>query len=122
MVRHGCLDEVSGLPKRESMLSYLRGQLNLLEAHGLPLSTALIQLDRMQLFQDAHGQEAVRSITQVVAHTMREVLRSTDFLGRWEEDQFLAILPCCSDSFVEKVAMLVASTSVIEEETCGRGE
>ena len=76
----------------------------------------------MQLFQDAHGQEAVRSITQVVAHTMREVLRSTDFLGRWEEDQFLAILPCCSDSFVEKVAMLVASTSVIEEETCGRGE
>ena len=46
MARHGCLDEVTGLPKRESMLSYLRGQLNLLGAHGLPFSTALIQLDR----------------------------------------------------------------------------
>lgn len=139
LAKHCCLDEVTELPKRELMLSYLRGQLELFVVHGLPFCTVLIQLDRMQLFQAAHGHEAVRSITQVVAHTMREVLRSTDFLGRWEGDQFLAILPCCSESFVEKIAhrlkatvsgsgihwwgdrlsieVLVASTSVMQGDT-----
>jgi len=103
MVRHGCLDEVSGLPKRESMLSYLRGQLNLLEAHGLPLSTALIQLDRMQLFQDAHGQEAVRSITQVVAHTMREVLRSTTSWADGKKTSFWPFFPAAATVLLRKL-------------------
>ena len=110
LAKHCCLDEVTELPKRELMLSYLRGQLDLYPAHGLPFSAVLIQLDRMQLFQAAHRHEAVRSITQVVAHTMREVLRSTDFLGRWEGDRFLAILPCCSETCVEKVAHRLKAT------------
>jgi PAS domain S-box-containing protein/diguanylate cyclase (GGDEF)-like protein len=110
LAKHCCLDEVTELPKRELMLSYLRGQLDLFAAHGLPFSAVLIQLERMQLFQAVHGHEAVRSITQVVTHTMREVLRSTDFLGRWEGDRFLAILPCCSETCVEKVAHRLKAT------------
>ena len=107
---HGCLDEATKLPKRDLMTSYLRGQLDLFTAHGLPFSLVLIQLNRMQLFQAAHGHEAVRSIQQVIAHTMREVLRATDFLGRWEGDQFLAILPCCSETCVERVSQRLRST------------
>lgn len=110
LAKHCCLDEATRLPKRELMISYLRGQLDLFAAHGLPFSAVLIQLDRMQLFQAAHGHEAVRSITQVVAHTMKEVLRATDFLGRWEGDQFLAVLPCCSETFVERVAHRLKAT------------
>ena len=41
---------------------------------------------------------------------MREVLRATAFLGRWEGDQFLAILPMCAETFVEKVGHRLKST------------
>jgi diguanylate cyclase (GGDEF)-like protein/PAS domain S-box-containing protein len=108
--KHGCLDEATELPNRELMMSYLRGQMELFAAHGLPFSLAMIQLDRLQLFQAAHGHEAVRSILRVVAQTMREVLRATDFLGRWEGDRFLAILPACSEICVEKVGRRLKST------------
>jgi diguanylate cyclase (GGDEF)-like protein len=32
---------------------------------------------------------------QVVAQTLENSLRPTDFVGRWAEDEFLAILPGC---------------------------
>ena len=107
---HGCLDEATELPNRDLMTSYLRGQLDLFSSHGLPFGVLLIQPDRLQLFQSAHGHEAVRSILRVFSHTMREVLRATDFLGRWEGDQFLAILPMCAENFVEKVGHRLKST------------
>jgi diguanylate cyclase (GGDEF)-like protein/PAS domain S-box-containing protein len=108
--KHGCLDEATELPNRELMASYLRGQLDLFSAHRLPFGVLMIQPDRLQLFQAAHGQEAVRSILRVFAQTMKEVLRATDFLGRWEGDQFLAILPMCAENFVEKVGHRLKAT------------
>jgi PleD family two-component response regulator len=53
----GCLDEAMELPNRELMTSYLRGQMELFAAHGLPVSLVMIQIDRLQLFQAAHGRE-----------------------------------------------------------------
>ena len=107
---HGCLDEATELPNRELMTSYLCGHLDLFSRHSLPFSVLLIQPDRLQLFQSAHGHEAVRSILRVFSQTMREVLRATAFLGRWEGDQFLAILPMCAETFVEKVGHRLKST------------
>lgn len=108
--KHGCLDEATELPNRELMTSYLRGQLDLFSAHGLPFSVLVIQPDRLQLFQSARGQEAVRSIMRVVAHTMKQMLRATDLLGRWEGDQFLAILPLCEGTSAEKVGHRLKAT------------
>jgi len=110
LAKHGCLDEATELPNRELMASYLREQLDLFSTHGLPFSVLMIQPDRLQLFQSAHGHEAVRSILRVFAHTTREVLRATDFLGCWEGDQFLAILPMCAEHLVEKVGHRLKAT------------
>jgi diguanylate cyclase (GGDEF)-like protein/PAS domain S-box-containing protein len=110
LAKHGCLDEATELPNRDLMASYLRGQVDLFSTHGLPFSVLLIQPDQLQLFQSAHGHEAVRSILRVFAKTMKEVLRATDFLGRWEGDQFLAILPMCAENFVEKIGHRLKAT------------
>jgi diguanylate cyclase (GGDEF)-like protein/PAS domain S-box-containing protein len=108
--KNGCLDEDTELPNRELMASYLRGQLDLFTVHGLPFSAVMIRPDRLQLFQLARGHEAVRSMIQVVAHTMKEVLRATDFLGRWEGDQFLAVLPFCDENSAQKVGHRLKAT------------
>jgi len=106
----GCMDEGTELPNHGLMVSYLREQLDLFSEHGIPFGVVMIQPDRLQIFQAAHGQEAVRSILRVLAQTLKKTLRPTDFLGRWRGDQFLAILPSCSEGILKKVELRLKAT------------
>lgn len=106
----GCLDEGTELPNHGLMVSYLREQLDLLGEHGIPFGVLVIQPERLEAFQAEHGREAVQAILRVVAQTLKHALRPTDFLGRWRGDQFLAILPSCSEKLLEKMAHRLRAT------------
>ena len=70
----------------------------------------MIQPDRLNIFQAAHGREAVRAILRVIAQTLKNALRPTDLLGRWKGDQFLAILNGCREDFLGGVAQRLRAT------------
>jgi diguanylate cyclase (GGDEF)-like protein/PAS domain S-box-containing protein len=108
--KHGCLDEGTALPNHGLMVSYLREQLNLYTEHGIPFGVFVIQPERLEIFQAAHGLEAARAILRVVAHTLKNALRPTDFLGRWRDDQFLAILNGCQEDSLSVVAQRLKAT------------
>jgi diguanylate cyclase (GGDEF)-like protein len=108
--KHGCLDEGTALPNHGLMVSYVREQLNLFEKHGIPFGVFVIQPERLGIFQAAHGLEAMRAMLRVVAHTLKNALRPTDFLGRWRDDQFLAILNGCQEDFLNIVAQRLKAT------------
>jgi diguanylate cyclase (GGDEF)-like protein len=108
--KHGCLDEGTALPNHGLMVSYLREQLNLFTEHGIPFGVFVIQPERLEIFQAAHGLEAARAIVRVVAHTLKNALRPTDFLGRWRDDQFLGILSGCQEDFLGIVAQRLKAT------------
>ena len=108
--KHGCLDEVTALPNHGLMVSYLREQLNLYTEHKIPFGVFVIQPHRLEIFQAAHGLEAARPILQVVANTLKNALRPTDFLGRWRDDQFPAILNRCQEDSLSVVAQLLKAT------------
>ncbi len=46
--------------------------------------------------RDRFGQPAVDVVLRIVAETIENGLRPTDFIGRWLNEEFLAILPECS--------------------------
>jgi diguanylate cyclase (GGDEF)-like protein len=94
------------------MTSYVRERLGLFTTHGMPFAVLLIEPERLQVFQAAHGQEAVRSILRVVGHTLKNTLRPTDYLGRWKGNQFLAVLPGCSNQYLENVANRLKGTTL----------
>jgi PAS domain S-box-containing protein/diguanylate cyclase (GGDEF)-like protein len=110
LAKYGCLDECTQLPNPTLMLSYLRERLGLFAAHAIPFATLLVEPSRLQVFQAAHGREAVRAILRVVGHSLKNTLRPTDYLGRWKGNQFLAILPGCTEQFLEGVAHRLKAT------------
>jgi diguanylate cyclase (GGDEF)-like protein/PAS domain S-box-containing protein len=112
----GCLDEATGVPNHALTESYLRGHLNLLESHHVPFAVFVMRADKLKDFQTLHGHEAEVAILSAVARTLRHALRATDFLGRWDEDRFLAMLPYSGrtplESAVERLRDVASCTAV----------
>ena len=99
---HGCMDEATETPNHEFTQFHLSENLASFARYHLPFGILAIQVDRLEHFRAAYGQQAGATILRVVAQTMRSAFRPTDFLGRWSEDQFLAILVNCHASGVQQ--------------------
>jgi diguanylate cyclase (GGDEF)-like protein/PAS domain S-box-containing protein len=102
LVEHGCMDEATGIPNREFTQFHLAENLAGFTRYQLPFGIMCVQVDAFDHFRAAYGRPAGDAILRVVAHTMRNSLRPSDFLGRWTEDQFLAILMSCGSGGAEK--------------------
>jgi len=102
LLEHGCMDETTGIPNREFTQFHLEENLAGFTRYQLPFGILCIQVDQFDHFRATYGRPAGDAILRVVAHTMRNSLRPGDFLGRWTEDQFLAILINCGCGGAEK--------------------
>jgi len=104
LAAYGCMDETTGIPNHEFTQFHVRENLASFAQYHLPFGIMRIRVDRLEEFRAAYGRQAGDAILHVVAQTMRDSLRPSDFLGRWQEDEFLAILPNCGGVGVEKAA------------------
>lgn len=95
MKERGCIDEATALPNRAMMQLHLRETLATFTELHIPLGVLLLEAHRMGRFRAQYGQEAARSIFRVLARSLRNSVWSTDFVGRWNENQFLIILCGC---------------------------
>jgi two-component system cell cycle response regulator len=102
LAEHGCMDETTDVPNHEFTRFNLRKSLASFACYQLPFGVILIQVDRLQHFRAAYGPPAGDAVLRVVAQTMKNAFRPTDFVGRWTDDQFLAILINCGDHGVEQ--------------------
>lgn len=87
------IDELTGLFNRRGILEVLDRQLAAPDVRERGLGVALIDCDHLKKVNDnfghLYGDEYLRRISEVA----RLTLRSTDVLGRYGGDEFLAILP-----------------------------
>ena len=115
VVGHG-LDAVTHLPDFPFTGSYLGSRLKYAAEHNIPFGLLCIQMDHFDTLTATHGLDAAENILNVVAHTLRNGLDPQDFLGRWSDDQFLAILGNCSSSDVlttaERLKRLSQSSAI----------
>ena len=91
VVGHG-LDGVTQLPDYPFTESYLVQRLKFASEHVIPFGLLGIQLDQLDSLTATHGRDAGEAILNVVAHTLRNGLDPLDYVGRWSDDQFLAIV------------------------------
>jgi diguanylate cyclase (GGDEF)-like protein/PAS domain S-box-containing protein len=101
LAAHGCMDQTTGVPNHEFTQFHLGKNLASLARYHLPFGIILIQVDRLAHFRAAYGPPAADAVLHVVAQTMKNAFRPSDFVGRWADDQFLAILINCGDHGVE---------------------
>jgi diguanylate cyclase (GGDEF)-like protein/PAS domain S-box-containing protein len=104
----GCLDTITGALNRNFILFHLRESLATFAEHHVPFSIVCIQVDRLDHFRHQYGPGAVSAILRAVAQTLEASLRPTDFLGRLDDHQFLAILTECTEAEIEKVTERLA--------------
>jgi len=98
LAAHGCLDAITGVMNQALTRSYLREHLAFFTEYDLSFGILSIRIEQLQQFRAAHGREAADDILHVVAATIKNTLGTAGFLGRWTEDQFLALVPNCTST------------------------
>lgn len=103
LAAYGCLDVGTGLPNHAFTQSHLREHLACWVEHHLPFGILCIAVEQLKALRETRGREAVDAILHVVAQTIRHAWPDA-FLGRWADDQFLAIVSDCSRVDLERAA------------------
>src|ERR1700751_3102518 len=93
----GSVDDVTGLASPAQMKSHLRVALTTFTEHQVAFSMLRFRLQGLEHFRAAFGPDAASSLLRVVARSLASDLWRTDIVGRWAEDEFLAILKDCRE-------------------------
>jgi two-component system, cell cycle response regulator len=103
LAEYGCLDEDSGVLNHGMVQTHLREALATFADHRVPFSILCIAIDRLDSVKARYGNGAVSALIRTAGQTLENSLRPTDFLGRWKENEFLAVLTECSADEVARV-------------------
>jgi len=110
-------DAITQLPDHSFTKSHLVGLLKFASEHLIPFGLLCVQVNHLDALTATHGLDAAEGILNVVAHTLRNSLDPLDFLGRWEEDRFLAVISNCgNDNLVltaERLKWLAQSSEIM---------
>jgi diguanylate cyclase (GGDEF)-like protein/PAS domain S-box-containing protein len=113
---YGCLDAATGVPNHAFTQSHLRESLATYSEYRVPFSVLCIHVDRLEHVQATHGREATAFILRAAAGTIKNVLGPGAFVGRWKENEFLAIMTAWNSAQVEKtvenIQKIVSCSSV----------
>lgn len=105
---YGCLDGLTGMLNHTMTQAHLKESLN--------LHLMCFAIDDLAELRERYGQAAADAALNVVAQTVENGLRPTDFVGRWMEQVFLAILTECDENDVikagERLNRMVRNTGV----------
>ena len=90
--RSDLTDPVSGLPDRRLVDAFLRKEMAA-ALRGRSLTIALLGLDGCRRYDDRCGRLDRDVILERVGRVLRSNGREMDFIGRYGEDRFLAVMP-----------------------------
>jgi diguanylate cyclase (GGDEF)-like protein/PAS domain S-box-containing protein len=110
------IDEVTGLAGYVMMQSHLLKTLAAFTEGQAPFGILCFRLEGLNHFRASFGPEAASSLLRGVARTIASSLWKTDLVGRWTDDQFLAILHGCQQdamcSVRERLRRMLANNSI----------
>ncbi len=86
-------DGLTGLPNRRRSVEAATAALQQAVAEHRPLTVGLIDLDYFKMINDRHGHAAGDAVLKDFARIGRELLRTSDFFGRWGGEEFIVVLP-----------------------------
>jgi diguanylate cyclase (GGDEF)-like protein/PAS domain S-box-containing protein len=109
-------DGLTGVGSRRSTNLRIRSALSELPSTPGQIGLVFIDIDHFKNINDTYGHEIGDQVLASVAQTMRNSLRSSDFLGRWGGEEFITLIydtdPFQLKTVAEKLRSLVANSCV----------
>lgn len=94
LARMSMVDSLTGIPNRRSFNSELRAAWERAIRKKQPLSVLMMDLDNFKDLNDHYGHAHGDAVLCLVAHTLRDTLRSGgDMVARYGGEEFIALLP-----------------------------
>lgn len=98
----------STVPNRAVTLALLTEVLTAVRMQHAECAVACVQLAQYDRFKTMHTLAAATQMMDTIASSFLQMLRQTDLVGRWSEEQLLVILPGCHTSALEVVCTRLA--------------
>jgi len=85
-------DELTGVRSLRQILELATRDLQGARHSSRPLVVMLVGIDRLGRINDLHGRATGDDVIRQVASRLGQVIRDTDLLGRYHEDEFIVVL------------------------------
>jgi PAS domain S-box-containing protein len=106
---YGCLDATTGIPSRSLTRAVLNECIAGVEASRHGFGVVRVRILGLEEFRAKHGPQSVVPFLRTAAHTLRHSLGEENFLGCWEEHEFLAVLSSASPAMVAMTAEVLTN-------------
>ncbi len=88
----GLIDSLTGINNRRYLDERLPTEISRSQRYKKPLSCLFIGVDQLDQFNHSYGHAIGGKILKQVAHNIYRVLRTTDIMGRYDEEEFAVLL------------------------------
>ena len=85
-------DALTGCYNKKYFLERLPSEFAFAVRHKKPLSLAMFDIDHFKKINDIHGHQAGDHVLKMLAHTVKEAIRSGDVLARYGGEEFALIM------------------------------
>ncbi len=104
---YGCLDAVTGVPSHRLTRALLNEAMAGLEETRRGFGLLRIRVLGLDEFRSKHGPHSIAPFLRTTANTLRHSLDPANFIGRWGEDEFIAVLPSANPVATAAAANMV---------------
>lgn len=101
---YGCLDASTGVPSHRPTRALLNECIAGMEQSHQGFGLLRIRVLGLEEFRSEHGPQSAVPFLRTAAQTLRHSLDAENFLGRWGESEFLAVLSSASPVMVSTMA------------------
>lgn len=117
LTQENLIDELTGVGNRRNIGITLQARIDELKRYGWVSAIALYDVDNFKAVNDEHGHVVGDSVLKVISRTIKNSLRSFDFVGRYGGDEFILCLPNIQSKnyllqLIERIRMLVDGSSI----------
>lgn len=102
-------DPLTGLANRRSILKSLERNASICVQRDQPLGVMMIDLDFFKQINDTYGHDGGDAVLQEVAKRMMVSMRTSDMVGRFGGEEFMAVVPSCAGEELLRIAERIRS-------------
>ncbi|MET0118859.1 MAG: sensor domain-containing diguanylate cyclase [Sedimenticola sp.] len=97
-------DSLTGLFNRQALEVRLEKEVNRASRYAHPLSILMLDIDHFKEINDTHGHQVGDEILRDCSALLNELIRKTDYAGRYGGDEIIVVLPETSASQAVELA------------------